>query len=206
MQPLGAPRASDLNGADHLTPDPDADDVQRVLAGESAAFEGIVRRWQRPLYNLAWRSCRRRELAEDMTQEAFVKVFRSLPSWRADARFSTWIHAVALNHFRSRLRRTPRQVLGLEAARAQPDPKSEREVESAPAEALRHAVTGLPPRYREAIVVHYLDQQDVRESAAILGISEGTLKARLSRARALLARSLGITPRTDTTREEPQHG
>jgi RNA polymerase sigma-70 factor (ECF subfamily) len=189
-----------------LTLDPDADDVRRILAGQSAAFEGIVRRWQKPLLNLAWRSCRRRELAEDMTQEALVKIFRSLGRWKGDARFSTWAFAIALNHYRSRLRRSPRQILGLEAAHALADPRSEAGGESAAAEALRHAVQGLPPRYREAIVVHYLDDQDVRESAAVLGIAEGTLKARLARARALLARSLGVLPHGDPTQEEPQHG
>jgi RNA polymerase sigma-70 factor (ECF subfamily) len=176
-----------------LTLDPDADDVRRVLQGESAAFEGIVRRWQKPLLNLAWRSCRRRELAEDMAQEAFLKIFRSLDRWRADSSFSTWIFAIALNHYRSRLRRTPLEILGLEAARELPDPHSVSEATSAgdPAETVRRAVAALPPRYREAIVLYYFGDQDVRGSAAILGVAEGTLKARLARARALLARSLG---------------
>jgi RNA polymerase sigma-70 factor (ECF subfamily) len=189
-----------------LTPDPDADDVRRVLAGESAAFEGIVRRWQKPLYNLAWRSCRRRELAEDMTQEALLKVFRSLPKWRGDSNFSTWAFAVALNHYRSRLRRSPLRLLGLEAASEVPDPRSEAAGGSAADEALRRAVVGLPPRYREAIVVHYFGEQDVRESAAHLGIAEGTLKSRLTRARALLARSLGFRAQNGPTAEEAQHG
>jgi len=189
-----------------LTLDTDADDVQRVLAGESAAFEGIVRRWQKPLFNLAWRSSRQRELAEDMTQEALLKIFRSLGRWRGDSSFSTWAFAIALNHYRSRLRRSPLRMLGLEAASEPRDPRSEPASGGSAEEALRRAVVGLPPRYREAIVVHYLDQQDVRQSAALLGISEGTLKARLFRARALLARSLGVSTRIDTSREEPQHG
>jgi RNA polymerase sigma-70 factor (ECF subfamily) len=191
-----------------LTPDPDADDVRRVLRGESAAFEGIVRRWQKPLFNLAWRMCRRRELAEDLAQEAFLKIFRALGSWRADASLSTWIFAIALNHYRSRLRRTPLETLGLQAAREFPDPRSDPSAAhfDARAEAVRRAVVALPPRYREAIVLHYFGDQDVRSSAAILDIAEGTLKARLVRARALLARSLGEVPLAETSSEEPQHG
>jgi RNA polymerase sigma-70 factor (ECF subfamily) len=194
-----------------LTLDPDADDVRRVLRGESAAFEGIVKRWQKPLLNLAWRSCRRRELAEDMAQEAFLKIFRSLEDWRADSSFSTWIFAIALNHYRSRLRRTPLEVLGLDSAREMADPRSEPEAARAddPAETVRRAVAALPPRYREAIVLYYFGDQDVRGSAAILGVAEGTLKARLARARALLARSLGGQSRSEPV-EAPegkaQHG
>ena len=166
--------------------------MRRVLQGESAAFEGIVRRWQKPLLNLAWRSCRRRELAEDMAQEAFLKIFRSLDRWRADSTFGTWVFAIAINHYRSRLRRTPLEILGIETARDLPDPRSKLEDRLAgdSAETVRRAVVTLPPRYREAIVLHYFGDRDVRGCAAILGVAEGTMKARLARARALLARSL----------------
>jgi RNA polymerase sigma-70 factor (ECF subfamily) len=188
--------------------DEDADDVRRVLQGESAAFEDIVRRWQKPLVNLAWRSCRSRELAEDMAQEAFLKIFRALGSWRADSSFSTWIFAIALNHYRSRLRRTPMELLGLESARELADPRSGSDAARAndPAEAVRRAVAVLPPRYREAIVVHYFGEHDVRRSAEILNVAEGTLKARLARGRALLARSLGVAPQAGPAAEEAQHG
>lgn len=190
-----------------MTLDPDADDVRRVLSGESAAFEGIVRRWQKPLFNLAWRSCRRRELAEDMAQEAFVKVFRKLGTWHRESSFSTWIFAVALNHYRSRLRRSPLEILGLEFAQELADPRSRPEAERSggPEEDVRRAVAGLPSRYREAIVLHYFRGEDVRSASEILGIAEGTLKARLSRARALLARSLGAETLSRSA-EDPQHG
>jgi RNA polymerase sigma-70 factor (ECF subfamily) len=187
-----------------LTPDPDADAVRRVLAGETAAFEGIVLRWQKPLLNLAWRSCRQRELAEDLAQEALLKVFRALRSWRGESSFSTWIFAIALNHYRARLRRTPLQLLGIEAAGELADPIPAPEADAA--ERLRRAVVTLPTKYREAIVLHYFAGQDVRSAAAILRIAEGTLKARLSRARALLARSLGTNASDGTAVEEPQHG
>lgn len=65
--------------------------VDRVLAGDIDAFEEIVSRWQKPLLNLAYRFSRDRPLAEEMAQEAFLKVFRSLRRWRRDAGFSTWM-------------------------------------------------------------------------------------------------------------------
>ena len=77
--------------------DEDADDVQRVLAGDLAAFNGIVQRWQGRLINLAWRFSRDRSSAEDMAQEAFVKAFRSLRTFRGESTFSMWMMSIALN-------------------------------------------------------------------------------------------------------------
>jgi RNA polymerase sigma-70 factor, ECF subfamily len=85
----------------------DAADVARVLAGEVAAFEAIVRRWQKPLVNLAYRFCRDRSRAEDMAQEAFLRAYRSLSSWRKEAAFSTWLVALATNLYRSEITRLP---------------------------------------------------------------------------------------------------
>lgn len=175
-----------------MTQAQDAEDVRRVLEADISAFEGIVQRWQRPLVNLAWRSCRQREEAEDLAQECLLKIYRSLASWRASSPFSTWMFAIAINHCRSRWRNNPRDLCGLETAFHLPDPRSsdgERN-EDLLIDALRHAVVGLPAHYREAIVWHYFREQDVERAAEILGIAEGTLKARLARARALLAKSL----------------
>ena len=63
--------------------------IDRVLEGETAAFSALVERWQGPLVNLAYRFCRDRGRAEDMAQEAFLRAFRGLGSWRRDAEFST---------------------------------------------------------------------------------------------------------------------
>jgi RNA polymerase sigma-70 factor (ECF subfamily) len=70
--------------------DADLADVARVLDGDVQAFEGIVRRWQGPLINMAWRYCRDRSRAEDMAQEAFVRAWRGLSHWRRESSFSTW--------------------------------------------------------------------------------------------------------------------
>ncbi|NIR45417.1 MAG: hypothetical protein GWM93_14655, partial [Gemmatimonadetes bacterium] len=75
--------------------DADAAAARQVLAGDVDAFERIVERWQGPLVNLAYRYCRNRGEAEELAQEAFLKVFRGLGKWRQEARFSTWLYAVA---------------------------------------------------------------------------------------------------------------
>jgi RNA polymerase sigma-70 factor (ECF subfamily) len=138
----------------------DQADVARVLAGEVAAFEGIVRRWQGPLVNMAWRYCRDRGRAE----------------------------ALAANVYRTELKRFPTETLPLEEA---PEPAGAatqlRELEERGRhEVLRRAVLALPPRYREPVVLYYFHEMDVAAAAATMGLPEGTVKARLSRARALL--------------------
>ncbi len=170
--------------------DPDAADVAGVVAGDGAAFEGIVRRWQGRLLSLAWRFCRDRQRAEDMAQEAFVKAFRSLPSFRGESAFSTWLTAIALNVYRSRLRADGPPLLSLDPGRALPtSPSAQRQVEDRErCEQVRRAVLTLPARYREAIVLYYFEEQDLREAARVLGVPEGTLKARLHRGRELLRR------------------
>ncbi len=175
-----------------LSEEQDAADVRRVLAGDVSAFEGIVKRWQKPIVNLTWRCSRRRDLAEDLAQEAFLKIYRSLDGWRGQSAFSTWMFAVALNHCRSRLRTIPREFAGLELAFDLPDRRacSADDESSAEIDALRRAVRGLPAHYREAIALHYFEQHDVRRAAALCAITPGTFKARLSRARALLTRAL----------------
>ena len=92
----------------------DEADVAKVLAGDISAFEGIVRRWQGPLVNLAYRFYGDRGRAEDMAQEAFLRAYRALGQWRKDAAFSTWLFAVATNLYRSELRRIPVRGLPLE--------------------------------------------------------------------------------------------
>ena len=93
--------------------DEDAADARRVLGGDVAAFGGIVRRWQGRLINLAWRYSRDRAAAEDMAQEAFVKAFRALHTFRGESAFSTWLTAIAINAYRSWLRdRAPLSAAG----------------------------------------------------------------------------------------------
>src|ERR1700754_4343428 len=89
----------------------DRADVARVQAGDVEAFAAIVRRWQTPLINLAYRFSRDRGRAEEMAQEAFLRAYRGLASWRRDSAFSTWLFALAINLYRSELRKIPHGVV-----------------------------------------------------------------------------------------------
>jgi RNA polymerase sigma-70 factor (ECF subfamily) len=170
----------------------DQADVTRVLAGEIAAFEGIVRRWQSPLINLAYRFCRDRGRAEEMAQEAFLRAYRGLPKWRGDSAFSTWLFALATNLYRSELRRIPAGAMPLEDIA---EPRDPRAIDGGLEEldrdrAVRRAVDTLPAKYREALICFYFQEMDVPTAAAGLGIAEGTLKARLFRGRKMLESKL----------------
>jgi RNA polymerase sigma-70 factor (ECF subfamily) len=170
--------------------DEDAAAARRVLAGDLAAFGGIVQRWQGRLITLAWRFSRDRTAAEDMAQEAFVKAFRALHTFRGESAFSTWLTAIAMNVYRSWLRERAPWPIDADLTRLTgdgPDPLARLQARER-ADAVRRAVLTLPPRYREPIVLFYFQEMDVSETARILGIPEGTLKARLHRGRELLKR------------------
>ncbi|HET9099880.1 MAG TPA: sigma-70 family RNA polymerase sigma factor [Acidobacteriaceae bacterium] len=170
----------------------DQADVARVLAGEIAAFEGIVRRWQTPLINLAYRFCRDRGRAEEMAQEAFLRAFRGLSKWRGDSAFSTWLFALATNLYRSELRRIPAGAMPLEDIAEPRDPRTiDGGLEDLDRDrAVRRAVDTLPAKYREALICFYFQEMDIPTAAAALGIAEGTLKARLFRGRKMLESKL----------------
>ena len=166
----------------------DLADVDRVLAGDVNAFEGIVRRWQGPLVNMAWRYCRDRGRAEEMAQEALVRAWRGLKQWRREGSFSTWLFALAANVFRSELKRFPVVDVSIEDA-PEPAARAAQEVELSlrqSEDAVRRAVLALPVRYREPVVLFYFHEMDVGAAARTMGMPEGTVKARLARARALL--------------------
>ncbi len=166
----------------------DAAAVARVLAGDPAAFEAIVRRWQTPLVNLAWRFCRDRQRAEEMAQEAFLRAWRNLAQWRGDSAFSTWLFAVATNLYRTELHRIPATMLSLDEIAEPPDARASAAGYEAASrdESIRRAVLALPAKYRDAVLLFYFHEQDVPAAARTLHIPEGTVKARLFRARELL--------------------
>lgn len=166
----------------------DQADVERVLAGDISAFEGIVLRWQGPLVNLAYRFCHDRGRAEEMAQEAFLRAYRALAQWRKEATFSTWLFALATNLFRSELRRIPARTASLDDIAEPLDPRaSDGGLEDHDRDrAVRRAVAVLPAKYREALILFYFHEMDVAHAARSLGLPEGTLKARLSRGREIL--------------------
>jgi RNA polymerase sigma-70 factor, ECF subfamily len=182
--------AQSYDSEDRVAAREDQEDVEKVLAGDISAFERIVLRWQRPLINLAYRFCRDHGRAEDLAQEAFLRIYRGLSSWRKDAAFSTWLFSVATNCYRSELRRIPQVVQPIDVVLAMAGSESASFDAAERHDAVRQAVLALPSRYREALTLFYFHEMDISSAAQSLGLPEGTLKARLSRGRKILQRKL----------------
>lgn len=153
--------------------------IERVKNGDADLFEILVRRYEARLYALAWRMLHNRADAEDAVQEAFVKAYRSLKRFRGDARFSTWLYRIALNHILNKLRK------GSRLRRADLD-LDRMESHLSPTQALRQrklqvavasAIDELPPRQRAIFHMRYEEECSHAEIAEILGISEGASKA-----------------------------
>jgi RNA polymerase sigma-70 factor (ECF subfamily) len=172
----------------HGREDSVADVVSRARRGDPSAFEQIVRRHQYRVYNLAYRMLRDHDDAEDLTQEAFLRVFQSLPRIRDDRALGAYITRVAANlcltWLRAR-RRRPEQTTDPTDLASVPAP-----VGSERHEQLQAAVSDLAPKYRLAITAFYLEGCSYAEAAHILGITPRALKTRLYRARAMLKQAL----------------
>jgi RNA polymerase sigma-70 factor, ECF subfamily len=166
--------------------------VERVLAGDIPAFEELVRRWQSPLINLAYRFCHDRGRAEEMAQEAFLRAYRGLAQWRKDSAFSTWLFALATNLYCSELRRIPARTVSIEEAGELVDPRAtDSGLEELDRDhAIRRAVLALPDKYREALILFYFHEMDLPTAARSLGLPEGTVKAHLFRGREMLRKKL----------------
>lgn len=169
----------------------DAAAIDRVLDGDTAAFAAVVERWQGPLVNLAYRFCRDRGRAEDMAQEAFLRAFRSLESWRRDAAFSTWLFALATNVYRSEVRRVAPAWVEMDEHVATAVSAEEKASDADRRGVVRRLLYSLPPKYRDPLILFYFHEQDVAATARSLELREGTVKARLARGRALLKSKLG---------------
>ncbi len=194
MQPSATASCHTIGAEYSVSASDDQTDVERVLGGDISAFEGIVRRWQGPLVNLAYRFCHDRGRAEEMAQEAFLRAYRALAQWRKDAVFSTWLFALATNLYRSELRRIPARTVPLddipEPADARVSGRALKENDDDRDLAVRRAVGALPAKYREALVLFYFHDMDVTTAARSLGLPEGTVKARLFRGREILRSKL----------------
>lgn len=132
-----------------------------------------------------------------MAQEAFLRAFKGLATWRQDAAFSTWLFAVATNLYRTELRRIPAMVpldeIGEPVARERLDDRIEADDRR---RLVRRMLHSLPAKYRDALVLFYFHGADVTATASSLGLPEGTVKARLARGRDMLRSKLArLIPR-----------
>lgn len=182
----------------------DNDLVRRVREGDVGAFEELFKRHQKRIYNIALRMLDEETDAADATQEVFVRAYQSIANLKSDAAFVTWLKTMAVNHCRDILRKRGRtKTDSLDAPLDCDDGGSVRsEIPDWSAnpersldkrfmqEAVQRAISSLQPDYREAVTLFYVDGSDVAEIARILGCPVGTIKSRLSRARAELKRKL----------------
>ncbi|HEV2471252.1 MAG TPA: RNA polymerase sigma factor [Chthonomonadales bacterium] len=154
--------------------------VRRILKGDRAAGERLVVENYPRIFRLMLHLCGHKEAAEDLTQQTFVKAWNSLSDFRADSRFSTWLHGIAYHEY-SHWRRDQRPETSLDLAQELPDPAvGERLVTIS----VRRALAHLSSDHREVFVLFHLQDLSVREIAALLEIPPGTVKSRLSWARA----------------------
>ena len=159
------------------------DDRQAILAcqrGEREAFDRLVERYQRDVYRLCFRYVNNHHDANDMAQEAFLKAFRALPSFRGDSSFSTWLYRIAVNtclNFRQS-RRAPYEPLSEELPDLRP-PVALSIEEGERAASVRAAVAKLPEKQRATLILKLYHELTHEEVARILGSSVGTVKANL---------------------------
>jgi RNA polymerase sigma-70 factor (ECF subfamily) len=174
----------------------DAEVVRRVLAGEPALFEILVRRHDRRVYRAARAILRDEDEAEDAMQAAWLHAYEHLRGFAGAAAFSTWLVRIAVNEALGRLRRRSRLVPLPDAAEEEPmderpqDPEERAQAREA-VRLLERAVDRLPAPYRTVFVLREVEQLSTREAAEAIGIGEEALKVRLHRARAMLRRALG---------------
>jgi len=175
--------------------------IRRARDGDVQAFERLYRAHLPRVYALTLRMTADPDRAEDLTQDAFVRAWGRLSSFRGDSAFGTWLHRLAVNVVLGDLRsrgRWQEEALdgaldGAPAGEARPAPP--RALRTGPARAgetvdLERAVAALPPRARAVLVLHDIEGYRHREIAELLGVTEGTSKAQLSRARRLLREAL----------------
>jgi RNA polymerase sigma-70 factor (ECF subfamily) len=192
--------------------------IARVLGGENQAFYELVRPHERSIYTAAYSVLGNESDAEDAAQEAVLKAYTHLASFRAEAKFKTWIIQITLNEARMKLRKEHRKLYeSLDEQREDQDgeylPKDYADWRPIPSEALKQkelkealarALASLSPKYREVFVLRDVQKLSIVETAAMLGITEASVKTRLLRARLQMRDALapGIDGSWTTGREE----
>ena len=177
--------------------------IASILGGQSHLFHDLIRPYERSVYVMALSFLHNEADAEDVAQEAFLKAFRNLNSFRGDSKFGTWLISITLNEARSRIRK--RKVLKMESLDESPQdqghvsPALLRDWKEIPSEALersevrlmlQEAVGALPPIYRETFVLRDMEELSIAETAEVLQVTTVTVKVRLHRARMMLQKAL----------------
>lgn len=168
--------------------------IEKVLGGDANAFEELVLRYEKTVYNLALRMVGDRDDASDMTQEAFIKAYGSLSSFRGDSKFSVWIYRITTNVCLDFLRsKSRKQQVSLtvsdddeDAQLDIPDPKADPEqqlIKKISMQSVEEGLKTLPDKQRQILVMRELGGMSYAEIGKALSIEEGTVKSRIFRAR-----------------------
>jgi RNA polymerase sigma-70 factor (ECF subfamily) len=165
--------------------------MARVAAGDASAFALLVRRHAEPAQRLAARILGSAALAEEIVQEAFLRVWTNAPRWRPQAAFRTWLYRIVINLCLNATRRAPDLPLSAAGDPADPDDPAGRLESRERDAALGAAVDTLPLRQRAAIVLVYQEGLSNAEAAAALDVSVSALEALLVRAKRALRDALG---------------
>jgi RNA polymerase sigma-70 factor (ECF subfamily) len=194
------PRDNNLMPADLPAHPPEAIEtlIQRCLQGDQAAWDAIVRMYWRKVFNVAYKFVGKHDEAEDLVQEIFLKMFKSLDTFDRRANFQTWLVSVSRNlcidHYRSvrKERQTiDRAVDASELSPASTDPGPMAALEQRDRlTLLRDALAALPEALRTAVLMRDIHELSYQEIADRLGLPQGTVKSRINRGRAELARQI----------------
>ncbi|HUO35096.1 MAG TPA: sigma-70 family RNA polymerase sigma factor [Candidatus Acidoferrum sp.] len=187
--------------------DPDAQLVQQCLRGEAPAWEELVKRHTRRVFNLCYRFTGNPTEAEDLSQEVFLRIYRTLPSYRpTEGAFPTWLASVTRNLLVDHYRRTKRDRITDSIEESLPQLEEKHSTARTPDKLalaselsgqLQTALSRLSPELREAVILRDLQQLEYEEIRMVLQVPEGTVKSRINRGRIELARVLkemGVRP------------
>jgi RNA polymerase sigma-70 factor (ECF subfamily) len=172
--------------------------ARAAAAGDASAFEALYRLHHRRVYSLCVRMLASASKSEDMTQEVFLQVYRKIGSFRGDSAFTTWLHRLTVNqilmHFRKRgvqLEHTSEE--GDFTNVVETPLQSTRRISMVERLALESAIAQLPPGYRTVFVLHDVEGYEHEEISGMLGVSIGTSKSQLHKARMRLRQLLTQT-------------
>ena len=164
--------------------DPDPRTLARAREGDLVAFEDLVRQFQGDVWRFAYHFTRDRSLADDATQETFLRAFRFLGSFRGDSRFGSWLFRIARNCSMDQLRARKTQQEREAAAPIGPSADPQTRVE------LHAALAAVTPEHREPFLLVEVFGLSYQEAADVLGVRVGTIKSRMHRARRVMMDAL----------------
>ena len=165
--------------------------LDKARHGDPAAFEQLVRHYDPMLRSLAYRMMGDRTAMDDVLQDAYVKAFRALPDFRADATVGTWLYRITYRTCLDALRAEGRRrTTSMDDTDRLADPAADPARQVAQRADLARALDSLPPDQRAAVLLIDAEGLDYTAAAEVLGVAPGTIASRLSRARATLRRAL----------------